>query len=109
MSVPVNYKLNDYKSFTDNFYVPKFENRIMKLRSGAEDELTQIDSMSIIMPVSNKDKSKKETLSNNESGINNNKKDAEAHFAQIIDLKPSKQLSQPVEYPPIHIFVISLI
>lgn len=48
LAVPVNYKLNSYKPITENNYVPRHENRVFKLRTGAEDELIQTGSSSLL-------------------------------------------------------------
>lgn len=85
LAVPVLYKLNSYKPSLENYFVPKHESRIQKLRVGAEDELTQIDSVP-----SAKTKSKTQT---------------EQTTTQILDLNPSKELSQPPQFHPLHIFV----
>jgi hypothetical protein len=118
MAIPVNYKLNAYRPFTDNYYVPKHEGRILKLRMGAEDELTQIDTLSI-MPVAAADKHEKHEphapKSSRKEAAHKHKvreepkvvaqPEATVHQTQIVDLKPSKWLCEHVEYPPIHIFV----
>lgn len=100
----------------ENQYVSKFENRLSKLRTGADDELTQIDSTLINAenkatkteePFKEELKQEKNVqlpmpMTNSENItdelINRNKK--------IIDLIPSKKLSQPSEYSAMHIFVI---
>ncbi len=116
LATPVLYKLNSYKMIHENQYVSKFENRLSKLRTGADDELTQIDSS--LINAENKAKKVEEPfkeelkqeknvqlpmpMTNSENitdeSINRNKK--------IIDLIPSKKLSQPSEYSAMHIFVI---
>ena len=128
LAIPVNYKLNAYRPFTDNHYVPKQESRILKLRMGAEDELTQIDTLSI-MPIAERknetevideivtkttkeknaapNKSKDEEASKaSQSGEDNAQKQKNnANHIQVVDLRPSKSLCKPVDIPPIHIFV----
>lgn len=44
LAIPSQYRLNEYKMHVENSYVPKQESRVLKLRVGAEDELTQIDT-----------------------------------------------------------------
>ncbi len=118
MAIPVNYKLNAYKPFTDNYYVPKHEERVGKLRMGAEDELTQIDTLSI-MPIAaekprlEQDEPHAAKSSRKEASFKNKikeepkaeKPETAVHQTQIVDLRPSKWLCEHVEYPPIHIFV----
>lgn len=108
LAVAVNYKLNAYKPTYENNYVPKHESRLFKLRTGAEDELTQIDSIPIA-PVQNSKNPKQF-----ESAAHSTPTDLKTFRpitsndvkpTQIIDLVPSKQLSEPVEYSPMHIFV----
>lgn len=91
LAVPVCYKLNNYKKVDENNYVPIHEKRLMQLRRGAEDELTQIDSNLI-----NKTEPKTKLKESQEKVKETTK---------IIDLVPLKQLSEPCEYPPMHIFV----
>jgi hypothetical protein len=118
LATPILYKLNSYKMVHDSQYVSKFENRLSKLRTGAEDELTQIDSTLIetektsrkveepIKEESNQEfradaspatLNKQNLTDETETSIKNKK---------IIDLNPSKKLSQPNEYSSMHIFVI---
>ena len=94
----MNYKLNNYKRDIVNTFVSKHETRLFALRKGAEDELTQIDHslLKIIKPqkIAELNWDKKVDIP---SGI--------ANETQIIDLVPSPQLSKPIEYSPMHIFV----
>ena len=84
----------------DNNYVPLFEKRLITLRKGAEDELTQIDSNLISKQQSSSKTDPKVTV---ESG----KQDEKVHVTKtkIIDLVPLKQLSEPCDYSAMHIFV----
>lgn len=94
LAVPVCYKLNNYKQMDENNYVPIHEKRLMSLRKGAEDELTQIDTSLIkTNKTETKVKIKEEAKPVKES-------------TKIIDLVPLKQLSEPCDYSPMHIFVI---
>jgi hypothetical protein len=131
LATPINYKLNSYKQLTHNNYVARHENRLLKLRTGAEDELTQITtdiaapppSVTMQTPVLTKISvnhdvglmSSQQTQRNLKSGVtalydklssvsnvNNNQK---VSSTTIIDLKPSKKLALPVDYSPLHIFV----
>ena len=79
LAVPILYKLNSYKPLLDNFFVPKYESRIKNLRIGAEDETTQVHSAS--------------------SNIGSE------NSPQILDLNPSKELTEPPRFHPLHIFV----
>ncbi|CAF0716214.1 unnamed protein product [Brachionus calyciflorus] len=87
LAIPVLYKLNTYKAANENFFVPKHEGRLMKLRSGAEDELTQIDSAAFENTPVLKSKAKNEI-----------------QLTQILDLNPSKELTQPSQFHPLHVF-----
>ena len=113
LAVPICYKLNEYQIHSENNYIPKYENRLFKLRSGAEDELTQIDAI-IIRP--NVAISAKSHTKSNQNVDKSNQMSATTHSTssssplakyetQIIDLTPSKQLSEPLDYSPMHIFV----
>jgi hypothetical protein len=68
--------------------VPKHEGRILKLRTGADDELTQIDAAPVETTPQVKSKPK-----------------AEASLVGILDLSPSKELTQPPQFNPLQIFV----
>ena len=110
LAVPIWYKLNEYKVENENNYIPKHENRLFRLRTGAEDELTQIDS-NMIRPTkdtANKNpamsaQSKKVTMEKSTKSLSAST--GSKPETQIIDLVPSKQLSEPVDYSPMHIFV----
>ena len=119
LATPVLYKLNSYKTLNESQYVSKFENRLSKLRTGAEDELTQMDATLIEEEITNRNveiysvplkeelthahhlattsTSNKQNTISDETSIKNKK---------IIDLIPSKKLSEPSEYSAMHIFVI---
>lgn len=109
LAVPVLYKLNFYKPTYENIYVPMHDNRLFKLRNGAEDELTQIDSINNKLATSKE----KEDLSHVKSSsfkIKDVKSfrastSLENVLSQIIDLKPAKQLVEPLDNNPLHIFV----
>ena len=98
LALQMNYKLNSYKKDPINKFVSKHETRLFSLRKGAEDELTQIDKS--LLKIS-KPLKKAGFLSDKKvdilSGVSNE--------TQIIDLIPSPQLSKPIEYSPMHIFV----
>lgn len=118
LATPIVYKLNSYKQLTQNNYIAKHENRLLKLRTGAEDELTQITtdiapppesiifqtpvSSAVINQVRDVGLMPSQQTQRNISSISNNQK---ASTTTIIDLKPSKKLSLPVDYSPFHIFV----
>ena len=123
LTTPVLYKLNAYKIIHENQYISKFENRLSKLRRGAEDELTQIDSTLVEKDNINRkvENSHEEVASSGEkSNLNKSAVSASTSSKQktleeanskdvvkkIIDLIPSKQLSTPSEYSSMHIFVI---
>ncbi len=88
LAIPVGYKLNGYGAERGAGFVPKHE---VRLRQGAEDELTQIDAGMM----------KKEEVEVSAS--------AEETSTRIIDLVPAAQLSEPADYSPMHIFVRFLI
>ncbi len=82
----------------------------MKLRTGAEDELTQI--VSDLKPESKIDTVSDEVNGESKMRRNStqtlfdiNEKESSSSQTTIIDLKPSKKLTEPVDYPPLHIFV----
>ena len=101
LGVPKNYILNNYKYVSDSQYVPKFESRIQKLRKGAEDELIQVDIKANKKPVAiveeklNKDSNEESTLGSEKTIVG----------PKIIDLEVPSYLTEPIEYPPLHIFV----
>ncbi len=135
LATPIHYKLNSYKQLTHNNYVARHENRLLKLRTGAEDELTQITtdivpqppSLATQTPISTKISaniqsrdiglmSSQQTQRNLKSGTtaiydklssvsNVNNDNQKVSTTTIIDLKPSKKLAIPVDYSPLHIFV----
>lgn len=124
LAVPKYYKLNDYNVITETKYVSKFENRINKLRKGAEDELIQVDTSSKSNSTKVDKKAEKlaeraDFLRNHSSKIDLNEivKDnketvttesvveSDSSGPQIIDLEAPAFLAQPIEYPPMHIFV----
>jgi len=103
----------------DSQYVSKFENRLSKLRTGAEDELTQIDS-TLIETEKTSRKIEEPIKEESNQGIhadasqptsNNQNLTDETETSiknkKIIDLTPSKKLSEPNEYSAMHIFVIN--
>jgi len=96
LAVPVCYKLNNYKKCEENNYVPVHEKRLFTLRKGAEDEVTQIDSNVIKANAVNTTTLKKKE--NQETPVKETTK--------VIDLVPLKELSEPCDYPSMHIFVI---
>lgn len=96
LAVPVCYKLNEYKKVEDNNFVPVFEKRLISLRKGAEDELTQIDS-NLKTSTSEADKQSLD--------MKQEEKEIVHEKTKIIDLVPLKQLSEPCEYSAMHIFV----
>ena len=116
LAIPVTYKLNNYSQENVELYVPKHENRLLALRQGAEDELTQIDS-NLVRNSLSKQNTQEEADETNDI-VNNiipkaislmeeppKKEVLEKEGTKIIDLEPSPQLSQPIEYSPMHIFV----
>lgn len=116
LAIPVTYKLNKYNQESSSLYVPKHETRLFSLRQGADDELTQIDaglnkslvlkaeeSLSVIDTVSEV-KSAELSPSMKSMEFAKNKKET-----KIIDLVPSPQLSEPIDYSPMHIFVITIL
>jgi hypothetical protein len=131
LATPIHYKLNSYRQLTQNNYVAKHENRLLKLRTGAEDELTQITTdispppptITMQTPVSTKIsanqsrdmgmmasqqtqrnlKSSTTAIYDKLSSVSNNNQKVSS--TTIIDLKPSKKLALPVDYSPLHIFV----
>lgn len=115
LTTPICYKLNLYNELSGSNFVSKFENRINKLRSGAEDELTQIDSISkkneraktnsTVRATDNKSNHSNKTESYQKSANLSENQSVHSHETAIIDLTPAKNLSEPTEYPPIHIFV----
>lgn len=104
LAVPIQYKLNSYKDLAENNYIPRHENRIMKLRTGAEDELSQVSSS-----FSSKLIAFKDSQQGFKKNVNRGEEDASKSESQtttsIIDISPGKNLSEPVDYPPLHIFV----
>lgn len=119
LNVPVLYKLNEYKPLTENNYVPKYENRVLKLRCGAEDELTKFDSVQYarLLPAKDADKTFNESVDESktkskhvaEPAVETSRaqmaQQAQPEGPQIIEFKPLKDLHQPFDYPPMHIFV----
>jgi hypothetical protein len=103
LATPQNYKLNDYKPSKNAYYVPKHENRAMKLRTGAADEYMPAD----FQPHTTVQTNKPKTIVNKTRGIKfadlNNQ--ADTSVPQIIDLSPPAYLAQPIEYPEMTIFV----
>lgn len=106
LSTPINYKLNSYGCQMSK-YVLKDEN-MLKLRSGADDEYTKIDS-----DVASSFKVKEEAL---DKKVESQNKHAEKEKpnqlvhkeSKIIDLIPGKRLSETANYPSYHIFVSHL-
>lgn len=96
LTTPVLYKLNCYKEINENRYISRFENRISKLRSGAEDELMTIDSTTTTTTTLVTEISVKEEEQTKPAELAKNKK--------IVDLTPSPHLSLPQEYSAMHIF-----
>jgi len=84
LAIPVGYKLNGYGAERGAGFVAKHE---VRLRQGAEDELTQIDA-----GVMNKEEVEVSASAGESS-------------TRIIDLVPAGQLSEPADYSPMHIFV----
>jgi len=109
LAIPVHYKLNSYRPLFESSYVPRYEQRLVKLRVGAEDEL----SHQILNTSTRVEKpSRKENQTKTAKGLNSEKTAVEADTAKtateatkVIDLVPGKHLSEPFEYPPMHIFV----
>ena len=97
LGVPKNYTLNNYKHIADSQYVPKFENRISKLRKGAEDELIQVDIKTSNKPTTVTE-SRKESAVESDNTVTTSS-------PMIIDLEAPSYLTQPIEYPKLHIFV----
>lgn len=116
LAIPVTYKLNTYNQANSNFYVSKHENRLLALRQGAEDELTQIDA-NLIRVSSDPDQKLESEVPLNINNIAPKEEDViravqiesstdvNSEGTKIIDLDPSLQLSEPIEYSPMHIFV----
>lgn len=116
LAIPVTYKLNAYSQDNSNFYVSKHENRLLALRQGAEDELTQIDA-NLIKSSCDADHKPESDLTLNINNISPNEDDvlrvvqeesstnANNESTKIIDIDPSLQLSEPIEYSSMHIFV----
>ena len=90
------------------------------MRTGAEDELTQINTNIVSPPMtaatqttpmsSMKHKeinlpSTSHTNMKSSTMQDTSRSNEKSTSTVIIDLKPSKKLAQPVDYPPLHIFV----
>lgn len=87
LTVAVQYKLNSYAPLeASSTYVPRFEQRLAKLRIGAEDELSYFYPGDVGQASSSPSTSARSV-------------------PKIIDLEPGKHLSEPVEYPPFYVFV----
>ena len=102
LAIPVNYKLNSYRALSESSYVPKFEQRWAKLRLGAEDELShhQVVAKSVekTTTTSKSEPTKVVASTSRENTV-------VSQQPKIVDLVPGKHLSEPIEYPPFHIFV----
>lgn len=119
LAIPVNYKLNAYRPLFDSTYVPKYEQRLQKLRSGAEDELTHqtttTTTTTAARSMSSHSKSTMSTKQQDNQSISVGQPKtvsetpstelADRSAPRIVDLVPGKYLTEPVEYPPMHIFV----
>jgi hypothetical protein len=101
LAVPVQYKINAYRPLFENNYVPKHEHRLGKLRTGAEDELSQIESAVVETII--KRPSHKSIQSS--PAVTTEAKTTEAN--RIVDLTPAKELHEPIDYPTMHVFVSS--
>jgi len=106
LSTPITYKLNSY-GCQMNKYVLKDEN-MLKLRSGADDEFTKIDS-----DIASSFKLKEETQEKNvQIQTQHLEKEKPNQLlnkeSKIIDLIPAKRLSETANYPSYHIFVSHL-
>ena len=101
LGVPKNYILNNYKYVSDSQYVPKFESRINKLRKGAEDELIQVDIKANKKPAV----VIKENLNKDINGESPVGDENTVTGPKIVDLEAPSYLTEPIEYPPLHIFV----
>ena len=110
LTTPICYKLNLYNELSGTSFVSKFENRISKLRTGAEDELTQIDSIKKNERVKTNSTVRQHAIESKAESYKKSPESQSIHSHEdkttaIIDLVPSKHLSEPTEYPAIHIFV----
>lgn len=108
LAIPVQYKLNSYNSLIESNYVPKYEQRLQKLRTGAEDELTH---QTTARRTSIQTKTGGEKSNKTDPGKQANLEKSQTSKAtsepttRIFDLVPGKHLTEPIEYPPMHIFV----
>ncbi len=103
LSTPINYKLNSYGCRMSK-YVLKDEN-LVKLRSGADDEYTKIDTdvaSSFNLKEETQNKQNKLQKGFKEKDKPNQLFDKES---KIIDLIPAERLSETPNYPSYHIFV----
>jgi hypothetical protein len=103
--IPQNYKLNSYETSKDTFYVPKYEERISKLRTGAVDEYMSADFQPLIEQI----KEQKNIVNKTRRIAFTDTIDQEEALLQpkVIDLAPPLYLAEPVEYPDMTIFVSS--
>jgi hypothetical protein len=108
LTVPKNYLLNNYKVITDSQYVSKYDNRINKLRKGAEDELIQVDiktkksAKPIVEKKQNEFLHSTQSFANQESPLSI---ESSSSGPEIIDVEVPSYLTEPIQYPPMHIFV----
>ena len=111
LAIPVTYRLNGYgRGESARAYVARHEGRWLSLRRGAEDELTQIDAGLVerMAPEKEEEEEEEEASQPLDGRVEVAIKDGNEAGAKIIDLEPSHQLSEPVEYSPMHIFVSCL-